>query len=459
MGPLEQSKKQRQDVWMNVGVISLGCVKHRVDTEEMLFFLQKDGFRFVSDPADAEVLIVNTCGFIAPAKEESVDAILEMAQHKKTGRCRVLCVTGCLAQRYGKELLEEIPEIDVLTGVSQYPQLSEYIRSALKGHRAGSTARGRDFAGCGRVLTTAPYSAYVRIAEGCDNRCAYCAIPLIRGGFRSRKQDSILDEMRGLAAQGAKEQILISQDTSRYGADLEGVSLPGLLLEAEKISGIQWLRVLYCYPDETSRELIDAMAGSEKICRYLDLPLQHASPAVLKRMKRRGDIGEIRDMLLYAREKGFALRTTVMVGFPGETDREFQELMDFCAFVQFDRLGAFAFSPEEGTPAFDMQDQIPEEEKQRRLGLLLQIQQRISLKRNRLRIGENAEILITGRKDNDFLGRSRWEAPDSDGLIRVKSALPLKEGQIIRARITGASEYDLKAEASAQSGGKDESAQ
>jgi len=444
---------------MNIGVISLGCVKNRVDTEEMLSFLQKDGFRFVSDPNTAEVLIVNTCGFIASAKEESIDAIFEMAQYKKTGPCRVLCVTGCLAQRYGKELLEEIPEIDVLTGVSQYPQLSSYIRVALDGRRAGSTERGQDFTGCGRVLTTAPYTAYVRIAEGCDNRCAYCAIPLIRGGFRSRRKDSILEEMRELAAQGVKEQILISQDTSRYGADLKGASLSGLLQEAERIPGIEWLRVLYCYPDETGHELIDAMAGSEKICRYLDLPLQHASPVILKKMNRRGDIRKIEEMLQYARERGFALRTTMIVGFPSETDREFQEMMDFCARVQFDRLGAFSFSPEEETPACVMQDQVPEEVKQRRLELLLGMQQKISLKRNRLRIGENAEILITGRKGMNYLGRSRWEAPDSDGLIQVKGSAPLEEGQMIRARITSASEYDLGAEVSVTSGGENESAQ
>ncbi len=435
------------DVWMNVGVVSLGCVKNQVDTEEMLSFLKKDGFHFVHDPADAEVLIVNTCGFITSAKEESIDAIFEMAQFRKTGPCRVLCVTGCLAQRYGDDLLKEIPEIDVLTGVSQYPRLAGFIQSALDGQRAGSTERGEDFAGCGRVLTTAPYTAYVRIAEGCDNRCAYCAIPLIRGGFRSRPQDSILEEMRALAAQGVKEQILISQDTSRYGADLKGISLAGLLREAAAIQGIHWLRVLYCYPDETDRELIDTMAGDGKICRYLDLPLQHASPGILRKMNRRGEIGQIEDLLNYARDRGFALRTTMIVGFPGETEKDFQDMLHFCERVQFDRLGAFAFSPEEETPAFHMKGQIPEAEKRRRLDELLHMQQRISLARNRLRIGQEETVLITGRSGKDYVGRSQWEAPDSDGLIKVKSSAVFEEGQFVRAKVTDASTYDLASEA------------
>jgi ribosomal protein S12 methylthiotransferase len=432
---------------MKVGVVSLGCVKNRVDTEEMLSFLEKDGFQFVNAPETAEVLIVNTCGFIASAKEESIEAIFEMAQYKKTGACRVLCVTGCLAQRYGDELLEQIPEIDVLTGVSQYPQLAGFINKALGGSREGSIERGEDFAGCGRVLTTAPYTAYVRIAEGCDNRCAYCAIPLIRGAFRSRPMGSVLSEMSELAGKGAREQVLIAQDTSRYGRDLEGTNLAKLLTNASDIPGIEWLRVLYCYPDETNRDLINIMAGLEKVCRYLDLPLQHASPKVLKRMRRRGGIGETEDLLLYARDKGFALRTTMIVGFPGETEQDFQQLMDFCARMRFDRLGAFAFSPEEDTPAYHMRDKIPEAEKQRRLHVLLKMQQQISLERNKLRIGGTDKVLITGVQGEEYFGRSQWEAPDSDGLIKLKSLIPLREGQMISTRITGASAYDLEAEA------------
>ncbi len=432
---------------MKLGVVSLGCVKNRVDTEEMLSFLKEDGFQFVQDAGSAEVLVVNTCGFIASAKEESIDAILEMAQYKQEGACKVLCVTGCLAQRYGQELLEQIPEIDVLTGVSQYPQLAGYIREALTGNRAGSTERGEDFTGCGRVLTTAPYTAYVRVSEGCDNRCSYCAIPLIRGGFRSRPMHSVLAEMRELAANGAREQILIAQDTTRYGSDLEGASLAALLGEAEKIAGIDWLRVLYCYPEQTDKALIDAMAANTKLCRYLDLPLQHASPKVLKRMNRRGDIAEIEQLLLYARERGFALRTTMIVGFPGETEEDFSQLMDFCARVRFDRLGAFAFSPEEDTAACRMPDQVPEEVKQRRLDALMAQQKKISLERNRERVGSVVKVLVTSVKGKTALGRSAWEAPDSDGLIRLRHDGSLEEGQFVMARVTGAGDYDLSAQA------------
>ena len=431
---------------MKVGVVSLGCVKNRVDTEEMLSFLKKDGFTFVSEPNTAEVLIVNTCGFIASAKEESIDAILEMAQYKKTGVCRVLCVTGCLAQRYGQDLLEQIPEIDVLTGVSQYPGLAGFISSALEGQREGSTQRGEDFTGCGRVLTTAPYTAYVRISEGCDNRCTYCAIPLIRGGFRSRAMQDVLEEMRTLALSGVKELILIAQDTSRYGRDLKDASLAELLLQAEQIPGVEWLRVLYCYPDETDKALIDAMADNPKFCRYLDLPLQHASPKILKNMNRRGDIKETEELLLYAREHGFALRTTMIVGFPGETEDDFRQLMDFCARVRFDRLGAFAFSPEEDTPAFSMADQVPEKTKQQRLDTLMGLQQQISLERNRLRIGSIEKVLITGIKGEIAQGRSAWEAPDSDGLIFIAQGGHLQEGQFVTVQITDASAYDLNAQ-------------
>lgn len=430
---------------MKLGVISLGCVKNRVDTEEMLSFLQEDGFVFVQEPETAEVLVVNTCGFIDAAKEESIDAILEMAAYKTSGACRVLCVTGCLAQRYGQELLEQIPEIDVLTGVSQYPQLAGLIRQALAGQRAANTERGPDFTGCGRVLTTAPYTAYVRVSEGCDNRCAYCAIPLIRGPFRSRPMADILDEMRSLASQGVREQILIAQDTTHYGSDLKDASLVELLAQAEQIPGIDWLRVLYYYPEQTDKALLAALAQNSKFCRYLDLPLQHAAPSVLKRMNRRGDIRQTLDVLKYARQQGFALRTTMIVGFPGETEAEFQELLDFCSQVEFDRLGAFAFSREEDTAAYRMKNQVPEDIKQQRLDTLMQLQQGISKKRNQLRVGSQEKVLVTSVSGQTALGRSAWEAPDSDGLIVIRHEGQLQEGQFANVRITAASAYDLEA--------------
>ncbi|NLX82220.1 MAG: 30S ribosomal protein S12 methylthiotransferase RimO [Clostridiales bacterium] len=430
---------------MKVGVVSLGCVKNRVDTEEMLSFLQKDGFVFTANPEQAEILVVNTCGFINSAKEESIDTILEMAEYKKDGVCQVLCVTGCLSQRYANELAEQIPEIDVMIGVSQYPQLASLINRALAGKRTSDVSRGPDFTGCGRVLTTPPYTAYVRISEGCDSRCTYCTIPLIRGPYRSRPMQDILEEMRTLAEQGAKEQILIAQDTSRYGIDLKDASLASLLDEAAKIPGITWLRVLYCYPDETNKALIDAMEKNPKFCRYLDLPLQHASPRILKAMNRRGDIQQIEGLLSDARARGFALRTTMIVDFPGETEEDYSQLMDFCARVRFDRLGAFTFSPEEDTPAFNMKDQVPEDIKQQRLDALMRMQQEISYQHNQQRIGTIVTVLVTDVDGSTAIARSAFEAPDSDGSILITNSAQLIEGQFVTVEITDATAYDLTA--------------
>ncbi len=431
---------------MRVGVVSLGCAKNRVDTEEMLSLLSQEGFEISDRPEEAQVLVVNTCGFITSAKEESIDAIFEMAQYKEKGKCQVLAVTGCLAQRYGQELMREIPQIDVLSGVTQYDSLAEAINRALhRGERVQNTERKQAFLHCGRVLTTPGYSAYVRIGEGCDNRCAYCAIPLIRGGHRSRLRQDILDEMRSLAEQGVKEHILIAQDTTRWGRDLAGQSLQSLLREAAAIPGVEWLRLLYCYPDETDLALIDEMAAHENICRYLDLPLQHAAPRILKAMNRRGDIDQIKALLQYARDKGFALRTTFIVGFPGETEQDFENLMAFAREVRFDRMGAFTFSPEEDTAAALLPDQVPEHIKKQRLDALMALQQQISLARGQERIGSVDKLLITGRQGGLYTARSAWEAPDADGLIYVDSDRQLKPGQFIMARITDAQAYDLTA--------------
>ena len=329
-----------------VGVISLGCSKNRVDTELMLSILKEHGYTITADEKEAEVLIVNTCGFIDPAKQESIDTLLQMAEYKRTGKCKVLVATGCLAQRYEKELMTDMPEIDLLMGVSQYPRLPEALEAALHGKRQSFCGRDDTILSGSRVLTTAPYSAYIRIADGCDNRCAYCAIPLIRGGFRSREMEDVLDEIRTLAEKGVKEHVLVAQDTSRFGIDRVGHSqLPELLERASEIPGVEWLRVLYCYPDEIDEELLNAMARHDNICKYLDLPLQHADPLLLKRMNRRGDPEKTRQLLHRAREMGFTLRTTFIVGFPGETDEQFAHLMDFVREIQFDRLGAFPYSP------------------------------------------------------------------------------------------------------------------
>ena len=431
---------------LTVGMISLGCVKNRVDSEQMLSLLRDEGMKVTGDPKDADILIVNTCGFIASAKEESIDAILEMAEYKKTGRCRLLCVTGCLAQRYRDDLLSDMPEIDCLLGVSQYARLPEYLKKALSGERPADTERSAGFLECGRVLTTPPYSAYIKIGDGCDNRCAYCAIPLIRGAYRSRPMEAILDEMKTLSARGVREHILIAQDTTRYGADTAS-SLAELLSRAAGLPGVSWLRCLYMYPDETDGHLLEAMAKRENICKYLDLPLQHASPALLRKMNRRGEAEHTRRMLSEARQMGFCLRTTFIVGFPGETEDDFRRLLDFTREMAFDRMGAFAYSPEEDTPAAKMPGQIPEEVKQERLDRLMALQAEISRERNALRIGREETLLVTGHNGMHYTARSQWEAPDADGEIALMSEKPLREGGFIRARITGADTYDLTAKA------------
>ena len=431
---------------LKIGMVSLGCVKNRVDSEQMLSELTQAGMEITHEPQEADVLIVNTCGFIAPAKEESIDAIFEMAEYKKTGRCKVLCVTGCLAQRYKDDLLSDIPEIDCLLGVSQYAHLTEYLTQALSGQRPADTKRNNGFFECGRVLTTPSYSAYIKIGDGCDNRCTYCAIPLIRGGYRSRPKDAILNEIRQMANQGVKEHILIAQDTTKYGID-NGSSLAELLDEAARIPGVEWLRSLYMYPDETNMRLLETMAKHENICKYLDLPLQHAAPGLLQKMNRRGTVKHTKEMLTAARKMGFCLRTTFIVGFPGETDADFEELMAFTEEMAFDRMGAFTYSPEEDTPAAVMPDQIPEEIKQDRLDRLMALQAKISLERNQSRLGTNEKVLVTGHNGMNYTARSPWEAPDADGEIMLFSNAPLQEGQFIQAKITGADTYDLSAEA------------
>lgn len=433
---------------MKIGVVSLGCAKNRVDTEQMLSLLSGAGHELVQAPQQAEGLIVNTCGFIQSAKEESIDAILDLARYKQKGHCRILCVTGCLAQRYGDELAKEIPEIDILAGVSQYERLPWAFEEAAAGRRVLLTQRGNRFLECGRVLTTPSYIAYIRTGEGCDNRCAYCAIPLIRGNYASRPKASILSEIRTLAAQGVQEFILIAQDTTRWGSDLGGKeSLPTLIHEASAIPGVAWLRVLYCYPDETSQVLIDEMAGHDNVCKYLDLPLQHASPRILHSMRRRGDLQDIRRLLHHARNLGFALRTTFIVGFPGETQEDFEQLMQFTREMSFDRMGAFAYSAEEDTPAAEMADQVEEGVKQERLARLMQLQATISRERNALHIGSVQRVLVTGREKSQYIGRSQWEAPDADGVIRFTSDRVLTPGQFVPVRITDADTYDLSGQA------------
>ncbi len=432
-----------------VGMVSLGCNKNRVDSEIALGLLRDCGWRFTADPAEADVLMVNTCGFIGPAKEESVDTILEMAQYKQTGRCRLLVVTGCLAQRYEKELMAEIPEIDLLLGVNQYSRLPQAIDEALaKKTRASYCADPLAFYEHSRVLTTPAWTAYTRIGEGCSNRCTFCAIPLIRGRYRSRDEGAILDEVRCLAGQGVREHILVAQDTTRWGTDGGGHSRLASLMEAcAAIPGVDWLRVLYCYPDETDERLLDVIAGTPNICSYLDLPIQHISDPVLRRMNRRGDSGDIRRCLRLARERGLTLRTSIIVGFPGETEDQFAELMDFVAEAQFDRLGAFAYSAEDDTPAARLPGQIDEDVKQERLDRLMKLQAGISLRKNRARVGQTVTVLVTAADAGGHaIGRSEREAPETDGEIRFTAQRPVTPGEFVRVKLTRADTYDLSGE-------------
>ncbi len=430
---------------LTVGMISLGCTKNRVDSEIALGVLKEHGYQFTGDPAEADILLVNTCGFIGPAKEESIDTIIEMAEYKQTGRCRLLVVTGCLAQRYEESLMAEMPEIDLLMGVNQYEQLPAAIEKALKGKRQSLCADDYGYFEHGRVLTTPPYSSYIRIGDGCSNRCTYCAIPLIRGPYRSRPMDRVLGEIRDLAKGGVREHIIVAQDTTRYGTDWQQKSaLPELMDKAAQIEGVDWLRVLYCYPDETDAELLEVMAKHDNICKYLDLPIQHINDDLLRAMNRRGTSVDIRRGLRLARERGFMLRTSIIVGFPGETDAQFEELMDFIAEAEFDRMGAFTFSPEDDTPAALMPNQIPEEVKQERLDRLMKLQAEISLKRNLMRVGTTERVLVTDIGDDGMiLGRSQFEAPDTDGEILFTAAKTPTIGEFVNVRIIKADTYDL----------------
>jgi len=424
-----------------IGVISLGCAKNQVDTERMLGLLTEAGHSLSSDPAEADVLIVNTCGFIESAKQESIDAILEMAQYKQGGRCQRLVVTGCLSERYREELREAMPEIDLLLGVREYETLPRLLGGKADAPHCGPSSM--------RVLTTPRYSAYLRIADGCDNRCTYCAIPLIRGNLVSEPLEELVDEAKRLADSGVRELTLIAQDTSGYGKDRYGrPRLLDLLDRLERVDGIHWLRVLYTYPDTVSPELIDRFRASEKVVPYLDMPLQHTENEILRAMHRRGDQAHIRRILDYVAEHApnFMLRTTLMVGFPGETDELFEHMLAFVQEHSFDRVGAFAFSPEDGTSAASLPNQVPEEIRQQRLTQLMETQRGISRMRNERRVGQTVEVLVEGSNGADAYGRSYAEAPDVDGKVILSNAANLTAGMFVSARLTRAEEYDMVGE-------------
>ena len=435
---------------IRIGMVQLGCSKNRVDGEIMLGTLRDRGCEIVSDPAQADVVIVNTCGFIESAKQESIDAILEAAQYKKTGRLKKLLVSGCLSQRYPRELSEGLPEVDAFIGVNGFDQLNGVLDDMLAGARPVCMEQGQRFPSTSRILTQSPFSAYVKISDGCDNRCTYCAIPLIRGNYASRPFDDIVEECRTLAGGGVTEITLIAQDTSRYGCDLgDGrLLLPELLEAVSAIEGVHWVRVLYCYPDSTDDRLLDALQRLPKVAPYLDLPLQHIDDELLRRMNRRGSADWIKSRVAECRRRGIALRTTMIVGFPGETDDQFQTLLDFVKEARFDRLGAFTYSAEEGTPAAAMPGQIDEAVKAARLDALMMLQQSISMEINEGRIGSACEVLVDGfdGESGRFYGRSLLEAPESDGCIWLSAQRELTPGEYVNVRITGADAYDLEGE-------------
>ena len=424
---------------MNVGAISLGCAKNQVDTENMLGLLRAAGYGIVSEPEDADILIVNTCGFILPAKEESIETIFEMAQYKKAGTCRLLVVTGCLSERYRKELTEEMPEVDIFLGVREYDKLPRLLAEKL--HTPCLSVEKAD-----RLLVSPSYRAYLRVGDGCNNRCTYCAIPLIRGNLNSVPIEKLIDEAKRLADNGVTELSVIAQDTSGYGKDLYGEPrLLPLLSALNKIDSLKWVRLLYTYPDTVTNELLDTLAEGEKLVPYLDIPLQHCNDEILKRMNRRGSKAHIQSVLdhLYKHYPDFTLRTSLMVGFPGETDAQFEELMQFMRDYPFDRVGTFQFSPEEGTAAEKMPNQISDEVKQERYDRLMTQQQEISRKRNERWIGRELTMLVEETGMDGTFGRTEREAPDADGLVKIAPSYRHEAGQYIPIRITKADAYDM----------------
>ena len=438
---------------MKAGFISLGCAKNLVDTETMLGILQQNGVSLTTNPAEADILIVNTCAFIQSAKEESITTILNMADFKDSGRCRSLIVAGCLGERYSKELLEELPEADAIVGAGAWDRIMEAVDESLRGHRVVLTGKDLIYTSkTPRIRTTPSYSTYVKIAEGCDHRCAFCAIPMIRGRYISRSIEDICDEVHNLVEQGVKEINLIAQDTTNYGNDLYGQpSLVRLLREIVKEPKLQWVRILYCYPRFFTDELIDLIASEPKICNYVDIPLQHASNSVLKRM-RRGDTKEsITALLKKIRERipGVAIRSTFMVGFPGETEAEYQELRDFLEEQRFDRVGVVTYSQEEGTAAGDMPDQVPEEILQERYHDLMSLQSMISQEMNEAMEGMELDVMVEGRDEeleNIAVGRSYREAPEVDGQAYIEGDADSQPGDMVHVRVIQGFTYDIAVE-------------
>ena len=436
---------------MKLLCVSLGCDKNLVDTEMMLGLLNKDGYTFTDDEYDADVIVINTCCFIGDAKEESVNTILEMAQRKIDAKCKALIVTGCLAQRYKQEIIDEIPEVDGILGTSTYDEISHVLAEALGGKEHVQRFHELDElpeVETERILTTGGHYAFLKIAEGCDKHCTYCIIPSLRGNYRSVPIERLVKEAERLAERGVKELILVAQETTLYGVDLYGEkSLPKLLESLCRISGIQWIRIQYCYPEEITDELIQTIKEEEKICKYLDLPIQHASDRILKRMGRRTTKAQLQEIVEKLRREipDIALRTTLISGFPGETPEDHEELMEFVDEMEFQRLGVFAYSAEEDTPAAEYPDQVLQEVKEERRDAIMELQQEISYDFSKSMVGKTLEVMIEGKvaDENAYVGRTYMDGPGVDGMIFVQTAEELMSGDFARVRVTGAMEYDL----------------
>ena len=435
---------------MKILFISLGCDKNLTDSEVMLGLLASQGYEMTDDETEADIIVVNTCCFIHDAKEESIQNILEMAEYKKEGQLKALIVTGCLAERYRQEILDEIPEVDAVLGTTAYDQILNAIDEALSGHQTVlmEELNAIPVVKTKRQVTTGGHYAYLKIAEGCDKHCTYCIIPKIRGRFRSVPMERLLKEAEELAEQGVKELILVAQETTLYGKDLYGEkSLHILLKELCKISGLRWIRVMYCYPEEITDELIQVMKEKPKICHYLDLPIQHANDVILKRMGRRTSKQELIEIVQKLRREipDICLRTTLITGFPGETQEQHEELMDFVDEMEFDRLGVFTYSPEEDTPAAEMPEQIEEEVKVERQAELMELQQEIAFDCAEQMIGREVLVMIEGKvaDENVYVGRTYRDAPGVDGLIFIETGEELLSGDFAKVKVTGAQEYDL----------------
>lgn len=430
-----------------VGMISLGCPKNQVDGEALLAKLAAAGYQIVNEIENSDVMIVNTCGFIEDAKREAIDTILEVAQYKEAGVISALVVTGCLAERYQDEILKEMPEVDAVIGIGANADIVKVCDKALCGIKT-SNYPNKCYLPIDdeRLLSTPSHWAYLKIAEGCDNRCSYCAIPGIRGKFRSRKIESVVDEAKSLVNRGVKEIILVAQDTTKYGQDLYGeYSLDKLLKGLVKIDGLEWIRLFYCYPQRITDSLIEVIANEEKVCNYIDIPLQHSDTTVLKNMNRVGDGNDYRVLLDKMRKAipDLALRTTFMVGFPGETDEQFENLCDFVKDMKFDKMGCFTFSPEEDTPAFDMDNQIDEDVKKRRQEVLMNAQYSITEALNKSRVGNVYKVIIDSFADGKYIGRSYMDSPEIDSGIIFTSNKKLNIGDFVNVKITDFDGYDL----------------